>query len=151
MKSRRVKQSVKQALAPPGTGKIRTFLRVAALARVRFYTKLATETSYRFLVERSIKAALDELGQETPRRYTHRNPVALTREWQALLDNGGVASRAALARQLGVSRAHVTQVLGVLRLPLEEQRKVLAQGDPIQRKEAGIHALLKGIRCKGRT
>lgn len=33
-------------------------------------------------------------------------------EWQALLDSGAVKNRATLARQLGLSRARVTQVLG---------------------------------------
>jgi hypothetical protein len=38
-------------------------------------------------------------------------------EWQGLLDSGVVKNRAALARQLGLSRARITQVLG----PVERQ------------------------------
>ncbi len=37
--------------------------------------------------------------------------VAVAAEWQSLLDEGVVDSRAALAREVGVSRARVTQVL----------------------------------------
>ena len=88
-------------------------------------------------------AALAELANETPRGYTHRNPVALAREWQALLDSGEVSSRAALGRQLGVSRTHVTQVLGLLHLPEEEQQRALALGDPIEGNGVGIHTLLR--------
>ena len=45
------------------------------------------------------------------RRKPRRNPICLAREWQQLLDSGVAASRADLARKLGVSRARVTQVL----------------------------------------
>ena len=133
-------------IGSPRTGKIRTFLRVTTLARIRFYTKLNPETAYRLLVQRSIKEALAELAQDTPTAYTHRNPVALAREWQGLLDNGAVPSRAGLARQLGVSRAHVTQVLSILRLPLQRQNAVLSLGDPLVGKQAGIHTLRAGQR-----
>jgi hypothetical protein len=40
-----------------------------------------------------------------------RDPLALARFYQSLLDSGTVESRAALARYLGVSRSRVTQVL----------------------------------------
>ena len=41
----------------------------------------------------------------------NRDPLALARFYQSLLDNRVVENRAALARYLGVSRARVTQVL----------------------------------------
>lgn len=50
-------------------------------------------------------------------------------------------SRAALARRLGVSRAHVTQVLRLLQLPPEVQQTVLALGDPIEVGRLGVHRL----------
>jgi hypothetical protein len=86
------------------------------------------------------------LRNESRQLKQRRNPVALALEWQALLDSGEVPSRAALARQLGVSRAHVTQVLRVLRLPQEERQAMLALGDPIVGNEVGIHTLLRGVR-----
>lgn len=43
------------------------------------------------------------------------DPVRLAREWQASMGETG-ESRADLARRLGVSRARVTQVLGILDL-----------------------------------
>ena len=45
---------------------------------------------------------------EAPKQY--RNPILLAQEWQRLVTELG-ASRADLARQLGVSRARITQVL----------------------------------------
>jgi hypothetical protein len=128
------------------TGKIRTFLRFAVLARVRFYTKLDPETAYRLLVQRTAAEALTDLCRENQAGYTHRNPVALAREWQALLDSGEASSCAALARWLGVSRAHVTQVLSVLRLTLEEQQAILALGDPIKGRQPGIHTLREWVK-----
>ncbi|MBI2872180.1 MAG: hypothetical protein HYY00_03200 [Chloroflexi bacterium] len=133
----------------PSTGKIRPFLHFTVLVRVRFYTKLAPETSYRFLVQRSAEDALADLCEATKTGYKHRNPVALAREWQAILESGEVPSRAALARQLGVSRAHVTQVLRILLLPPDKLQAIRFLGDPIQGKRAGIHTLLNGIRCRG--
>lgn len=46
-----------------------------------------------------------------PPRVNRRDPLALARHYQALLDSGVVETRAQLARYLGVSRARVTQVL----------------------------------------
>ncbi len=56
----------------------------------------------------------------------YRNPIALAQEWQAMLRAGERASRADLARQLGV-----TQVLGLLDLAPEVVEIVLGLGDPL--------------------
>lgn len=45
------------------------------------------------------------------RPKTNRDPLALARHYQSLLDNGTASSKADLARHLGVSRARVTHVL----------------------------------------
>jgi len=44
----------------------------------------------------------------TRRSRKYRNTIAVAQEWQRMLDNGDCASRADLARQLGISRARVT-------------------------------------------
>ncbi len=49
-----------------------------------------------------------------------------------MLDRGEVSSRAQLARRLGVSRARVTQVLGLLTLSPEVLRRIRALGDPLK-------------------
>lgn len=66
-----------------------------------------------------------------PRPY--RNPIAVARDWQRALDDGACASRAALARRLGVSRARVTQVLALLALAPEVLAAIAALGDPLPR------------------
>ncbi|HLN91261.1 MAG TPA: hypothetical protein VK429_05315, partial [Patescibacteria group bacterium] len=40
-------------------------------------------------------------------------------EWKALLESGELVSQADIARQEGITRARVTQILGMLRLALE--------------------------------
>ena len=62
---------------------------------------------------------------------TYRNPIFLAREWQNALDHGDCPSKAALARELGVSRARVTQVLRLLRLDPEVLDAIIALGDPL--------------------
>jgi len=47
------------------------------------------------------------------------------------LDRGEVSSCAELARRLGVSRARVTQVLGLLKLSPKALRRIQALGDPL--------------------
>ena len=47
-------------------------------------------------------------------------------EWNALLESGTIASQAAIARREGVTRARVTQIMGLLRLAPEIQEKILS-------------------------
>jgi ParB-like chromosome segregation protein Spo0J len=61
----------------------------------------------------------------------YRNPVILAQTWQKALDNGDHSSPADLARKLAVSRARVTQVLSLLKLPPDVLNAVAALGDPL--------------------
>ena len=74
-------------------------------------------------------------------RKKRRNPVAQALDWQQRLDSGEVSSRAELARQMGVTRAHVTHVLSLLHLAPDARSLILGLGDPIQGKGFGIHTL----------
>jgi hypothetical protein len=65
------------------------------------------------------------------RRRPYRNPIALTREWQAALESGECSSGPDLARKLGISPARVSQVLRLLRLPPEVLDKIAALGNPM--------------------
>ena len=65
------------------------------------------------------------LGNEGKPQKPRRNPVALAKEGQSLLDQGEVPSPAALSRRFGVSRAPGTGVLGLLHLSSEKQKEVL--------------------------
>jgi hypothetical protein len=57
----------------------------------------------------------------------------VAQEWQSMLGTGECASRADLARRLGVTRARVTQVLGLLELTPEVVEALAALGDPLSR------------------
>ena len=71
----------------------------------------------------------------------YRNPMFLAQEWHRLLDCGTFGSRASLARQLGVSRAYVTQVLRLLKLSPEVHQRLLSLGDPTDGLIVGVHTL----------
>ena len=73
-----------------------------------------------------------------------RNPIQLAREWQNALDSGQVASKAALASRLGISRARVTQVLRLLRLAPVAEAMILSLGDPM-REPIVTERTLRGI------
>lgn len=58
----------------------------------------------------------------TPRVVTLlRNAI----EWQALLESGQIANQAEIARREGITRARVTQIMGLLRLAPEIQQRLL--------------------------
>lgn len=50
-----------------------------------------------------------------------------------MLASGECATRADLARQLGMTRARVTQVLGLLEFPREVVQALTALGDPLDK------------------
>ncbi|MBI4446316.1 MAG: hypothetical protein HY645_10450, partial [Acidobacteria bacterium] len=51
------------------------------------------------------------------------------REWQALLESGQLPNQAAIARREGITRARVTQVMGMLRLAPQIQQHILSMPD----------------------
>jgi hypothetical protein len=55
----------------------------------------------------------------------------VAQEWQRTLSAGECATRADLARKLGLTRARVTQVLGLLELTPEVVEALAALGDPL--------------------
>jgi hypothetical protein len=54
-------------------------------------------------------------------------------QWQALLESGEAYNQAAIARREGITRARVTQVLGLLRLAPDIQRHILSMPDAVRR------------------
>ena len=77
--------------------------------------------------------------QSSPKLY--QNPMALAEELQRRIDSGTAANRAELTRQLGVSRAHVTQVLRMLHLASQVREALLVLGDPMLNRIKGAHSL----------
>ncbi len=62
-------------------------------------------------------------------------------EWQALLESGEASNQAAIARREGITRARVTQVMGMLRLAPEIQEHVLSLPDMVRRPAISERAL----------
>ena len=59
---------------------------------------------------------------------TYRNPIIQAREMNLMMEMGEL-SRADLARKLGLSRARVTQMLNLLKLPEELIAEIEEMGD----------------------
>jgi len=99
----------------------------------------------RVSTDRGVSAALPSRGNPKP----HKEPktprvVDLLRkaiEWKGLLETGEIASQADIARQEGVSRARVTQVMGMLRLATEIQEHILSMPVMVPRPSVSERAL----------
>ncbi len=68
-------------------------------------------------------------------------------EWRRELDAGEVPSQAAIARREGITRARVTQILGLLRLPPEVRSRILTMQDCPRRSGMSEHALRPMVRA----
>lgn len=62
-------------------------------------------------------------------------------EWQALLESGEAANQAEIARREGISRARVSQVMGLLRLAPEIRQHILSMPETIHRAAINERAL----------
>ena len=91
----------------------------------------------RVAADRVVSAIPPRRGQPKPSKdpKTPRVVELLRKalEWQALLESGEVSSQAAIARREGITRARVTQVMGLLRLAPEIQARVLSLPDMVRR------------------
>jgi hypothetical protein len=91
------------------------------------------------------RGALTASGEGVEEKSQGNRVAALTRayEFQRLLDSGEVNSRAAIARMHGISRARVTQIMNLLRLP----REILDHlaGLPAQEQMHYSERLLRGV------
>jgi hypothetical protein len=86
---------------------------------------------------RMVSVALPPRGKPKPLREP-RIPrvVELLRkaiEWQRQLDTGEASNQADIARREGITRARVTQVMGMLRLAPEIQEKILSTTNAVRR------------------
>ena len=115
----------------PRRGKIRTFLSLTVFAgSASAPRRQNARLTYHFNETESPSVFQRET---VPRRIAKasRNPIVMAREWQDALDRGTCSSRADLAREFGVSRARVTQILGLLDLAPEVVHTVVGLGDPL--------------------
>ena len=119
-------------VGPEGSGRrgqVRTCLSVPLVADLSPGARRRSQRAYHFGDPPPPSILLQPAAVSITARQ-HRNPIVLAREWQRLLSEECL-SRANLARKLGVSRARVTQVLGLLDLAPEAQEIVAALGDPL--------------------
>jgi len=77
-------------------------------------------------------------------KRTFRNPIIQAREVQIEMELHNL-TRAQLARKLGISRARVTQMLNLLKLPTELIREVEKMGDHWERRLV-TERMLRGLR-----
>lgn len=114
----------------PEEGKIRTSLNITILAEKPSRKDGASHLAYAFDGAPLPVSSSTRASQQHPaKRY--RNPTIMAQDWQHLLIGAAGSSRAELARLLGVSRARVTQVLGLLELAPEVVTAIAALGDPM--------------------
>ncbi|GAB4366196.1 MAG: hypothetical protein Kow00128_09410 [Deltaproteobacteria bacterium] len=95
----------------------------------------------------------DRVVHAVPSRVLHRKPpkapktprvVELLRkaiEWRRQLDTGEVRNQAEIARREGITRARVTQVMGLLKLAPEIQEHILSMPAAIRRPAVTERAL----------
>ena len=91
----------------------------------------------RMLSDKVVSTVMPPRGDPKPPRVP-KTPrvVELLRkanEWKALLESGMVASQAEIALREGITRARVTQIMGMLRLAPEIREKILSLPDTLHR------------------
>jgi hypothetical protein len=123
--------------------KFRTFLNLTLLAGARLAARGASRLAYHFDAIAPPRV-LRPPGAPTHSATQYRNPIVVAREWQRMLRVREYASRADLARRLGLTRARVTQVRGLLELTPEVVGALAALGDPLPKPivtERGLRSL----------
>jgi hypothetical protein len=114
----------------PERGKIRTFFTLTVFAGTN-HAWTAPGGRFFHRVEDAQSSSASPARAVAHGAKLRRNPAVLAREWEARLADGTCASRAELARALGVSRPRVTQVLKLLTLPPQVCEAITALGDPL--------------------
>jgi hypothetical protein len=75
-------------------------------------------------------------NRKRPREPKTPRVVELLRkaiEWRTLLESGEAPNQAEIARRVGITRARVTQVMGLLRLAPEIQEHILSMPEVVRR------------------
>jgi hypothetical protein len=91
----------------------------------------------RVAADRVVSALPEPRGQPKPPREP-KTPLAVQLlrkaiEWQGLIESGEVRNRAEIARREGITRARVTQVMGMLRLAPGIREEILALPETVGR------------------
>lgn len=104
----------------------------------------------RVTADRVVNAAAKVRRSAMPPRAPRTPPVVellrKAQEWQRQLDAGDVTNQAEIARREGVTRARVTQIMGMLRLAPEIQARIQAMPDgpyPTRITEHALRSILR--------
>ena len=91
----------------------------------------------RVAADRVVSALPEPRGRPKPRKEPKTPRVVellrMAMEWQRQLDAVEVGTQAEIARREGITRARVTQVMGMLRLAPEIQQSILSMPDMVRR------------------
>lgn len=98
-------------------------------------------------VVKPVREDREEGNKETAKRKKRPVDIAsrlrLARQLQGKLDSGEHESQASLARELGLSRARVTQILNLLRLAPDIQERLLACSQEVHVSEHRLRRVVK--------
>jgi alkylated DNA nucleotide flippase Atl1 len=71
-------------------------------------------------------------------------------EWQKMLDEGEVSSLAQIAKIEGLTRARVTQIMNLLKLPAEMKEFLNGLQDPVKIQKYSERRLRKSLKSERR-
>ena len=114
--------------------------------------RVLTTSLHRIRRGRAVAFTSDEpepVSMPKPRPSRAAQMLALAHELQRLIDAGEVRDRAAIAAQVGLTRARVTQVLDLLLLAPDIQERML-EGEPGTSTPAPTERVLRRIACQSK-
>lgn len=82
-------------------------------------------TEKRFLFAHEMKALQEQSKKALSRKRSPVNPLKKAMRYEAILKNNPTMNKTALAKKLKMSRARLTQIMGLLRLPEYIREKIL--------------------------
>ena len=77
-----------------------------------------------------------------------QHPIRLALEWRQMLAADPDLNMARIAETRGFSRARVTQIMNLLRLPTQVQETLLALSEPAQIRSLTEHRLRSIVACR---
>ena len=83
----------------------------------------------------------DENTSHLPKRHIIRKAI----QWKEMLDNGEVGSLSELAKNEGLTRARVTQIMNLLKLPAEMRDFLAGLDDPREIRKYSERRLRKSL------
>jgi len=132
-----------------GSGGTRAFFSIEATVAVPFSRWGAQPyVTHPFPYPETLAAAASACGSDgVARRSRCVHPIHLALTWRRMLDDDPALSMAQLARNQGISRARVTQIMNLLALPKEVQTHLTVLQEPAAIRYFSEHKLRSIARC----